>query len=150
MVLLLPWRSRRRGNPRQVFSGEKFEPRGVGVGAPLTPLPFLPYPNPQRIGARPSEQVAADWIAEPALVHADGTDERQLTTALGKGFVRNPQVTVVVQEYRSQSVFVFGACGCCNPPCGVIDPKPPGGGIEPYAPEPVGPVNPCCGEPCGG
>jgi polysaccharide export outer membrane protein len=33
---------------------------------------------------------------------------RNPTTALAKGFVRNPQVTVVVQEYRSQSVFVVG------------------------------------------
>jgi polysaccharide export outer membrane protein len=34
--------------------------------------------------------------------------ERAITTALGKGFVRNPQVTVVVQEYKSQSVFLVG------------------------------------------
>jgi polysaccharide biosynthesis/export protein len=34
--------------------------------------------------------------------------QRSLVTALGKSYVRNPQVTVVVQEYHSQSVFVVG------------------------------------------
>ena len=34
--------------------------------------------------------------------------ERKLTTLLAKGYVRNPQVTVSVQEYRSKTVFVVG------------------------------------------
>ena len=34
--------------------------------------------------------------------------EKQITAALLDGFVRNPQVTVVVQEYRSKMVFVVG------------------------------------------
>jgi polysaccharide export outer membrane protein len=34
--------------------------------------------------------------------------EQALTAKLGKGFIRNPQVTVLVQEYRSKTVFVVG------------------------------------------
>ena len=34
--------------------------------------------------------------------------ERKITTLLAQGFVRNPQVTVSVQEYRSKVVFVVG------------------------------------------
>jgi len=34
--------------------------------------------------------------------------ERKITTLLAQGFVRNPQVTVSVQEYRSKTVFVVG------------------------------------------
>jgi polysaccharide export outer membrane protein len=34
--------------------------------------------------------------------------EQRLTQSLGKGFVRAPQVTVTVQEYRSKTVFVVG------------------------------------------
>jgi polysaccharide export outer membrane protein len=34
--------------------------------------------------------------------------ERKVTTLLGQGYVRNPQVTVSVQEYRSKTVFVVG------------------------------------------
>ena len=34
--------------------------------------------------------------------------ERKLTTLLAQGYLRNPQVTVMVQEYRSKSVFVMG------------------------------------------
>lgn len=45
-------------------------------------------------------------------INATGLTPKDLQTriaaALAKGFVRNPQVTVVVQEFRSQSVFVVG------------------------------------------
>jgi polysaccharide export outer membrane protein len=34
--------------------------------------------------------------------------ERRMAAALARGFVRNPQVTVVVQEYRSRTVYVVG------------------------------------------
>jgi polysaccharide biosynthesis/export protein len=34
--------------------------------------------------------------------------ERKIATLLSKGYVRNPQVTVSVQEYRSKTVFVVG------------------------------------------
>lgn len=34
--------------------------------------------------------------------------EQKLTILLAQGFIRNPQVTVVVQEYRSKTVYVVG------------------------------------------
>jgi polysaccharide export outer membrane protein len=34
--------------------------------------------------------------------------EQKITTLLARGYVRNPQVTVVVQEYRSKTIFVVG------------------------------------------
>lgn len=34
--------------------------------------------------------------------------ERKIVILLSQGFIRNPQVTVVVQEYRSKTVFVVG------------------------------------------
>jgi polysaccharide export outer membrane protein len=34
--------------------------------------------------------------------------ERKLTTLLAQGYLRNPQVTVMVQEFRSKNVFVMG------------------------------------------
>ena len=34
--------------------------------------------------------------------------EKKLTILLSRGFIRNPQVTVVVQEFRSKTVYVVG------------------------------------------
>jgi polysaccharide export outer membrane protein len=34
--------------------------------------------------------------------------EKKIVTLLAKGFIRNPQVTVVVQEFRSKTVYVVG------------------------------------------
>jgi polysaccharide export outer membrane protein len=34
--------------------------------------------------------------------------ERKITVLLSQGFIRNPQVTVLVQEYRSKTIFVVG------------------------------------------
>ena len=34
--------------------------------------------------------------------------EKKIVILLGRGFIRNPQVTVVVQEYRSKTVYVVG------------------------------------------
>jgi polysaccharide export outer membrane protein len=34
--------------------------------------------------------------------------EGKIATLLARGFIRNPQVTVVVQEYRSKTIFVVG------------------------------------------
>jgi polysaccharide export outer membrane protein len=34
--------------------------------------------------------------------------ERKITVLLSQGFIRNPQVTVVVSEYRSKTIFVVG------------------------------------------
>jgi len=37
-----------------------------------------------------------------------GELERKLAVLLSKGFIRNPQITVVVQEFRSKTVYVVG------------------------------------------
>jgi polysaccharide export outer membrane protein len=37
-----------------------------------------------------------------------GELEKKIAILLAKGFIRNPQVTVVVQEYRSKTVYVVG------------------------------------------
>ena len=34
--------------------------------------------------------------------------ERKITVLLSQGYIRNPQVTVLVQEYRSKTIFVVG------------------------------------------
>jgi len=34
--------------------------------------------------------------------------EKKIVVLLSRGFIRNPQVTVVVQEYRSKTVYVVG------------------------------------------
>ena len=65
-------------------------------------------------------------LTQTILVQADGTFtfpligrvkgdfmttkqlEQKITTLLARGFVRNPQVTVVVQEFRSKTIFVVG------------------------------------------
>jgi polysaccharide export outer membrane protein len=65
-------------------------------------------------------------LTQTVLVQADGTFmfpligtvkasdmtplelERKIATLLSEGYIRNPQVTVVVEEYRSKTVFVVG------------------------------------------
>ena len=65
-------------------------------------------------------------LTQTILVQADGTFtfpligrvkgdlmttkqlEQKIATLLARGFVRNPQVTVVVQEFRSKTIFVVG------------------------------------------
>ena len=65
-------------------------------------------------------------LTQTILVQADGTFtfpligrvkgdfmttkqlEQKITTLLARGYVRNPQVTVVVQEFRSKTIFVVG------------------------------------------
>ncbi len=67
-----------------------------------------------------------DDLTQTVVVQADGTFtyplvgrvraqgltakqlEAKITTLLATGYVRNPQVTVVVQEFRSKTVFVVG------------------------------------------
>jgi polysaccharide biosynthesis/export protein len=96
--------------------------------------PGAPPPAPERL---PDYQIGPDDIlkvivyghedlTQTVLVQSDGTFtfpligrltaadktiaelETALVTALAHGFIRNPQVTVVVQEFRSKTVFVVG------------------------------------------
>jgi polysaccharide export outer membrane protein len=58
---------------------------------------------------------ASGWIKLPLLEPIQAADrtaaelEQQLTAALSRELVRNPQVSVFVKEYRAQPVFVLGA-----------------------------------------
>ena len=54
-----------------------------------------------------------------ASEHSAKELERKLTTLLADGYVKRPQVTVAVQEYKSQRVFVTGEVARPGPmPCG--------------------------------
>jgi polysaccharide biosynthesis/export protein len=82
-----------------------------------------------QIGARDILRVTVyghDDLTQTVLVQADGTFmfpligtvraagmtplalEHEITTLLSRGYIRKPQVTVVVEEYRSKTVFVVG------------------------------------------
>lgn len=89
-----------------------------------------PQPTPEyEIGPEDILKVTVyghEDLTQTILVQADGTFtfpligrvkadamttkelERKITSLLARGYVRNPQVTVVVQEFRSKSVFVVG------------------------------------------
>jgi polysaccharide biosynthesis/export protein len=94
-----------------------------------TPRPFVEESLEYSIGAEDIVKVTVlghDDLTQTIVVQPDGTFiypligrvkaadltpkelERKITTLLAQGFVRNPQVTVSVQEYRSKTVFVVG------------------------------------------
>jgi polysaccharide export outer membrane protein len=96
--------------------------RSAGVA---TPPAFAEY----EIGARDILRVTVyghEDLTQTVLVQADGTFtfpligtvqaagmtplalEHEITTLLARGYIRKPQVTVVVEEYRSKTVFVVG------------------------------------------
>jgi polysaccharide export outer membrane protein len=93
------------------------------------PFPAVEEPLEYSIGAEDIVKVTVlgnDDLTQTIVVQPDGTFiypligrvkaadltpkelERKITTLLAQGFVRNPQVTVAVQEYRSKTVFVVG------------------------------------------
>jgi len=94
-----------------------------------TPFPAVEEPLEYAIGPEDIVKVTVlgnDDLTQTIVVQADGTFiypligrvkaadltpkelERKITTLLAQGYVRNPQVTVTVQEYRSKTVFVVG------------------------------------------
>ncbi len=100
------------------------------VAAPVSPTPT---PDPEEtaylIGPKDILKVTVyghEDLSQQVLVQVDGTFmfpligrvsagdmtinelERKLATLLARGFIRNPQVTVEVQEYRSKIVYVVG------------------------------------------
>ena len=96
-------------------------------GAPPSPPPAEPVEYP--VGPDDIIKVVVlghDDLSQTVLVQADGTFifpligrvkvadltprqlEAMLTTRLGQGYIRNPQVSVTVQEYRSKTVMVMG------------------------------------------
>lgn len=105
--------------------------------APAPPI-ATPSPAPVPVPAAPTEYalgpedivkvvvVGHDDLSQTLLVQADGTSifpllgrlevaeltpsqlEAELTKRLAQGFIRSPQVSVTVQEYRSKTVMVMG------------------------------------------
>ena len=97
--------------------------------ATATPAAPARSPNDYEVGVQDILKVAVyghDDLTQTVVVQADGTFlyplvgrvkasnhttaelERKLQTLLAQGFIRNPQVTVSVQEYRSKNVYVVG------------------------------------------
>jgi polysaccharide export outer membrane protein len=106
-------------------------PRRPAATPTATPTPAPPArsPNDYEVGVQDILKVAVyghDDLSQTVVVQADGTFlfplvgrvkasnhttaelERKLQTLLSQGFIRNPQVTVSVQEYRSKNVYVVG------------------------------------------
>lgn len=99
---------------------------------PAGPAPVQPAvaaPSDYKIGPQDILKILVlghDDLAQTAIVQADGNIvfpllgriraagltpeglEADLAARLGAGFIRDPEVDVVVQEYRSQNVFVTG------------------------------------------
>jgi polysaccharide export outer membrane protein len=110
------------------------EPPAPVAPSPASPAPALPAavpaPVPEyTIGPEDILRIVVyghEDLSQTVVVQSDGSFvfplvgrvqardattkdlERRMATALGQGFVRNPQVTVVVQEYRSRTVYVVG------------------------------------------
>ena len=102
---------------------------------PAAPAP-VPFPSPSaslppeyQIGPEDILKVTVyghEDLTQTVVVQSDGTFvfpligrvkggdlspkelERKITVLLSQGFIRNPQVTVIVQEYRSKTIFVVG------------------------------------------
>jgi polysaccharide export outer membrane protein len=91
--------------------------------------PSPPPPPEYEIGPEDILKITVyghDDLTHTVVVQADGTFifpligrvkasdmtpkqlEQKLSVLLAQGFIRNPQVTVVIQEYRSKTVFVVG------------------------------------------
>ncbi|MET0556944.1 MAG: polysaccharide biosynthesis/export family protein [Vicinamibacteria bacterium] len=106
-------------------------PRRPAAAPTATPTLAAPArsPNDYEVGVQDILKVAVyghDDLTQTVVVQADGTFlfplvgrvkasnhttaelERKLQTLLSQGYIRNPQVTVSVQEYRSKNVYVVG------------------------------------------
>jgi len=105
-------------------------PPGQAVPVPVpSPFPKFEEPTEYTMGAEDIVRVSVlghEDLTLTVVVQTDGTFvfpligrvkaadltpkelERKITTLLAQGYVRNPQVTVAVQEYRSKTVFVVG------------------------------------------
>ena len=106
-------------------------PAAQETAAP-TPSPAAAAPAEYQIGPQDILAISVfghDELTQTVVVQADGTLtyplvgripaydktakdlERDLTERLGKSFIRNPQVTVAIREYRSKTVLVAGEIG---------------------------------------
>jgi len=106
--------------------------RGKGTASPAPPSPApsaAPPASEYQIGPEDILRVTVyghEDLTQTVVVQSDGTFvfpligrvkagdlspkelERKITVLLSQGFIRNPQVTVLVQEYRSKTIFVVG------------------------------------------
>lgn len=106
-------------------AGEELEPAQAAPGAQASSQAVPDY----EIGPEDILKVTVyghEDLTQTVLVQADGTFtfpligrvkadfmttkqlEQKIATLLARGFVRNPQVNVVVQEFRSKTIFVVG------------------------------------------
>jgi len=97
--------------------------------APAAPPSASPAASEYQIGPEDILKVTVyghEDLTQTVVVQSDGTFvfpligrikggdltpkelERKITVLLSQGFIRNPQVTVLVQEYRSKTIFVVG------------------------------------------
>jgi len=107
-------------------------PASARAPAPPTPPPTpTPTPSPPEYQIGPEDILKVtvsghEDLTQTVVVQSDGTFvfpligrlkagdlstkelERKITVLLSQGFIRNPQVTVLVQEYRSKTIFVVG------------------------------------------
>ena len=112
-------------------------PATAQAAAPAAPAQAAPAPFPSPSPSTPDYQIGPEDIlkvtvygnedlTQTVVVQSDGTFvfpligrikggdltpkelERKITVLLSTGFIRNPQVTVIVQEYRSKTIFVVG------------------------------------------
>jgi polysaccharide export outer membrane protein len=105
-------------------------PVAAEAAAPAPPSPSTsPSPAEYQIGPEDILKVTVyghEDLTQTVVVQSDGTFvfpligrvkagdlspkelERKITVLLSQGFIRNPQVTVLVQEYRSKTIFVVG------------------------------------------
>jgi len=121
LILLIP-----------VASPAQAPPRAAGAAAPTAqaPAPAAQSAQPDyQIGPQDILRVTVyghEDLTQTVLVQPDGTFtfplvgrvkgsdmtpaelEKKIVILLARGFIRNPQVTVVVQEYRSKTVYVVG------------------------------------------
>ena len=112
-------------------------PAAAAAAAAPTPAQAAPAPFPSPSPSTTDYQIGPEDIlkvtvyghedlTQTVVVQSDGTFvfpligrikggdlspkelERKITVLLSTGFIRNPQVTVIVQEYRSKTIFVVG------------------------------------------
>jgi polysaccharide export outer membrane protein len=107
-------------------------PAAQETAPPASPPPAAAAPAEYRIGPQDILAISVfghDDLTQTVVVQADGTLtyplvgripasektakdlERDLTQRLGKTFIRNPQVSVAIREYRSKTVLVAGEIG---------------------------------------